>query len=136
MSPKWGFRVAMLPVGALCFYQAHFRRMGFQNGHFGRISFTLYFTVFRNLGRHASARRMSHKPCFRQAHRFMQGPLRFLPVPSNPTCARSHIWGFPRDMVVGFVGERYRRALTTSKTRGLSGAPEIDRFLQRFSRKS
>ena len=26
MTPKWGFRVAMLPVGALCFYQAHFGR--------------------------------------------------------------------------------------------------------------
>ena len=26
MTPKWGFGVAMLPVGALCFYQAHFGR--------------------------------------------------------------------------------------------------------------
>ena len=24
MTPKWGFGVAMLPVGALCFYQARF----------------------------------------------------------------------------------------------------------------
>ena len=46
MTPKWGFGVAMLPVGALCFYQAHFGRTCFQNGHFGRISSTLYFTVF------------------------------------------------------------------------------------------
>ena len=67
----------------------------FQNGHFGRISSTLYFTVFRSFGGHASARRVSLEPCFRQAHCFVQGPLRFLPVPPNPTCAPSHIWGFP-----------------------------------------
>ena len=95
MTPKWGFGVAMLPVGALCFYQAHFGRTCFQNSHFGRISSTLYFTVFRSLGGHASARRVSHEPCFRQAHCFVQGSLRFLPVPPNPRCARFHIWGFP-----------------------------------------
>ena len=67
----------------------------FQNGHFGRISSTLYSTVFRSFGGHASARRVSLEPCFRQAHCFVQGPLRFLPVPPNPTCARSHFWGFP-----------------------------------------
>ena len=38
---------------------------------------------------------MSHQPCFRQVHCFVQGPLRFLHLPPNPTCARSHIWGFP-----------------------------------------
>ena len=70
-APKWGFGVAMLPVGALCFYQAHFGRGCFQNAHFGRISSTLYFTVF--LGGHASARRVSHEPCFRQAHGFSCG---------------------------------------------------------------
>ena len=26
----------------------------------------------------------------------MQGPLRFLPVSPNHTCARSHVWGFPK----------------------------------------
>ena len=62
----------------------------FQNRHFRRISSTL---VFQSLGGHASAKRVSHKPCFRQAHCFRKGPLRFLPVPPNPTCARSHIWG-------------------------------------------
>ena len=59
MTPKWGFGVAVLPVGALCFYHAHFGRTCFQNGHFGRISSTLYFTVFRSLGGHASARRVA-----------------------------------------------------------------------------
>ena len=34
--------------------------------------------MFRSLGGYASARRVSHKPCLRQAHCFMQGPLRFL----------------------------------------------------------
>ena len=43
----------------------------------------------------AFAKRVSHEPCFCQAHCFVQGRLRFLPVPPNPTCARSHIWGFP-----------------------------------------
>ena len=95
MTPRWGFGVAMLPVGALCFYQAHFGRTCFQNGHFGRISSTQYFTVFRSLGGHASARRVSQEPCFRQAHCFVRGLLRFHPVPPNPTCAHSHIWGFP-----------------------------------------
>ena len=54
--------------------------------------------LFQSLGGHASSRRMSHKPCFRQAHCFMQRPLRFLRVLPNPTCARSHIWGFPRTL--------------------------------------
>ena len=67
----------------------------FQNGHFGRILSTLCFTVFQRLGGHASARRVSHEPCFRQAHCFVQGPLRFFPVLPNPTCTRSHIWGLP-----------------------------------------
>ena len=96
MTPKWGFGVAVLPVGASCFYRAHWAHGAFQHGHFGRISSTLYFTVFRSLGGHTSARRVSHQPCCRQAHCLMQAPLRFLPVPPNPTCARSHTWGFPR----------------------------------------
>ena len=89
--------------GLQCFRWAHCastrRILGarcFQNGHFGRISSTLYFTVFQSLGGHASARRVSHEPCFCQAHCFVQGRLRFLPVTPNPTCARSHIWGFRR----------------------------------------
>ena len=67
----------------------------FQNGHFGRIFSTLYFTVFQSLGGHASARRVSHEPCFCQAHCFVQGPLRFFPVLPKPTCTCSHIWGLP-----------------------------------------
>ena len=42
------------------------------------------------------ARRVSHEPCFRQAHCFVQGPLRFFPVLPNPTCTRSHIWGLSK----------------------------------------
>ena len=92
--------------GWQCFRRAHCastrRILGarcFQNGHFGRISSTLYFTVFRSFGGHGSARRVSLEPCFRQAHCFVQGPLHFLPVPPNPTCARSHIWGFLKIVV-------------------------------------
>ena len=70
-----------------------------KKGHFGRISSTLCFTVSQSLAGHASARRVPREPCFRQAHCFVQGPLRFLPVPPNddfnPTGARSHFWGFP-----------------------------------------
>ena len=38
---------------------------------------------------------VSHEPCFRQVHCFVQGPLRFFPVLPDPTCTRSHIWGLP-----------------------------------------
>ena len=58
MTPKWGFGVAMLLVGALCFYQAHFGRTVLPN-RFGRISSTLYVTVFQSLGGHTSARRVA-----------------------------------------------------------------------------
>ena len=62
MTPEWGFGVAMLPVGALCFYpRCILGARCFQNhGHFGRISSTLFSTVFQDLGGHASARRVSH----------------------------------------------------------------------------
>ena len=47
------------------------------------------------------------KPCFRQAHCFVQQRLRFLPVPPNPTCARSHIWGFPKYLIpIDFLSSR------------------------------
>ena len=38
----------------------------------------------------------SGRASFRQAHCFVQGPLRFFPVLPNPTCTRSHIWGLPK----------------------------------------
>ena len=56
---------------------------------------TLYFTAFQSLGGHASARRVLHEPCFRQAHCFVQGPLRFIslcpqiPVVPAPTFGAS-----------------------------------------------
>ena len=37
----------------------------------------------------------SHEPSICQAHCLVQRPLRFFPVPPNPTCARFPIWGFP-----------------------------------------
>ena len=95
MTPKWGFGVAMLPVGALRFYQAHFGRTVLPKWPLWAHLFYSVFIVFQSLGGHASARRLSRDPCFCQAHCFVQGPLRFLPVPPNPTCAHSHIWGLP-----------------------------------------
>ena len=53
----------------------------FQNGHFGRISSTLSFTVLQSLGGHASARCLSHKPCFRQAHCFVHPKSHMCPIP-------------------------------------------------------
>ena len=86
----------MLPVEELCFYEAQFWVHGASKiAPFGRISATLYLTVFQSLAGHASAKRVSHEPRFRQARCFMQGPLRSLPMPPNPTCTHSHSWGFP-----------------------------------------
>ena len=80
----------------LCFYQAHFGRT---------VKWPLWAHLFYSVfcGGHASTRRVSHEPWFCQAHCFVQGPLRFLPVPPNPTCGHSHIWGFPR--IAPWVGE-------------------------------
>ena len=89
-TPECGCGAAMLVVGVFCLHQAHFRRTMLLNGHFGRISSTLYFTVFQSLGGHASVRHVSHKPCFRQAHCFMHG--RFSLCPQFP---HAHIWSFP-----------------------------------------
>ena len=83
-TPPGGLRTQKLNLCAL-----------FSCLNFGSISSSLLSTIFQSSGGHASARRVSHEPCFRQAHCFVQGPLRFLPVSPNPTCARSHIWGFP-----------------------------------------
>ena len=57
----------MLPVGALCFYQAHFGPRCFQNGHFGRLFYCILqcFRVWEGMllpgacrMSHASARRI------------------------------------------------------------------------------
>ena len=84
------------------------------------------FTVFQSLGGHASASRVSHEPCFCQAHCFVQGPLRFLIVPpNNPTCARSHIWGLP----IWGGGKTYGGRKTYQRTR----SPENFWTVQRMS---
>ena len=84
-------------LGARCFHNGHFIR---------RISSTLYFPLFESLGGRPSAKRVSHEPCFRQAHCFVQEPLRFLHVPPNPTCARSHIWGLPKIIPLNYFVAR------------------------------
>ena len=82
MAPKWDFGGAMLPVGTLCFYQAHFGRTVLPKWPFWA---HLFYSVFYNVSelRRACFRqaRASLEPCFRQAHCFVQGPLRSLPVP-------------------------------------------------------
>ena len=95
MTPKWGFGVAMLPVGALCFYQAHFGRRVLPKWPLWA---HLFYPVFYSVSE-------LRRACFRQARvaravlppgaLFRAGALHFLPVPPNPTCARPHIWGFP-----------------------------------------
>ena len=75
----------------MCFYKAHFGSTVLPRWPLRRMSSSLSFAVFQSLGGHASARRVSHKPCFRQAHCFTQAPLQFFPVPLNPTRACSQI---------------------------------------------
>ena len=85
-DPQVGFQGSNAP--ALCFYQAYFGRTVLPKWPlWAHLFYSVYFTAFQSSGGHASARRVSHKPCFCQAHCFMQAPLRFLPVPPNPTCA-------------------------------------------------
>ena len=57
MTPKWDFGVAMLPVGALCFYQAHFGRTVFPKWPFWA---HLFYSVFYSVSE-------LRRACFRQA---------------------------------------------------------------------
>ena len=59
MTSKWGFRVAMLLVGALCFYQAHFGRTMLPKWPFWA---HLFYSVFHSVSELGRA-------CFRQACR-------------------------------------------------------------------
>ena len=93
MTPKWGFGVAMLPVGALCFYQVHFGRTVLPKWPLWAHFFYSVFAVSPSLER----------ACFRQACLTSRASARrivlcsgvciFFPVPPNPTCDRSHIFG-------------------------------------------
>ena len=93
----------MLPVGTLYFYQAHVGRTVLPKWAIWAHLFYAVSAMFQSLGKHASARRVLHKPCFRQAHCFIQKPLRFLLAPrppQNPLATPPHIWGFPRVLKV------------------------------------
>ena len=86
----------MLPAGAHCASTS--RILGARASKMATLGASLLLCilqVFQSLGGHASARRVSHEPCFRETKCLVQGPVRFLPALPNPTCARSHIWGFP-----------------------------------------
>ena len=100
LTPKWGFGLAMLPVGALSSRILGTRR--FQNRHFGRISSTLYFTLFQTLGGHASARRVSHEPCFRQAHKLP--PSKTQTSPKTSLCRNLLLTQIPHASAPTFVG--------------------------------
>ena len=89
-TPKWGFGVAMLPVGALCFYQAHFGRTVLPKWPFWA---HLFYSVFYSISEFGRA-------CFRQARvawamlppgaLFRAGAFAFLP------CApKSHLHLLP-----------------------------------------
>ena len=92
MSSEWGFGVAMLPAGALYFYQAHAVRTVLPLANLGA---TLCFTAcLQSLGGHAPAKRASHKPYFRQAHWF-RAETSALP---QPTCTLPHEFTIIRGM--------------------------------------
>ena len=95
MTPKWGFRVAMRPVGALCFYQAHFGRTVLPKWP---LWVYLFYSVFYSVSELRIA-------CFRQAHvagavlppgalfrtrAFALPPL----CPQFPHVPASTFWGF------------------------------------------
>ena len=98
-----GFRVAMLPVGALCFYQAHFGRTVLPKWPFWA---HLFYPVFYSVSEFGRA-------CFRQARvaramllpgaLFHAGPFAFL------RCApKSHMRPLPHlgvSEIFGFLGE-------------------------------
>ena len=98
MTPKWGFGVAMLPVGALGFYRVHLGRMVLPQWPLWAHLF--YFVSVNN----ASELR---RACFRQVRvaramlppgaLFVQGRLRFIPVPSDPHAATPTFRGFRLD---------------------------------------
>ena len=124
-----GFGVAMLLVGALCFYKAHFGRTVLPKWLLWAHLFCSEFTVFHSSGGHASARRVSHEPCFCQAHCFMQRRCAYSVSP-NPTCARSHIWGFPnrclgmgyRTMIARYVAKSGIAQMCLCETKCQRGA--------------
>ena len=94
MTPKWGFGVAMLPVGVLCFYQAHFGRTVLPKWPLrAHLFYSVFYSVLELSFRQVHVARAVLLP----SALFRAGALRFLPVPPNPTtCACSHIWGFPK----------------------------------------
>ena len=89
-TPKWGFGVALLPAGALCFYQAHFGRTVLPKWPFWA---HLFYSVFYSVSEFG-------RVCFRQARvawamlppgaLFRAGAFAFLP------CApKSHLYRLP-----------------------------------------
>ena len=89
----------LLNLPEQCFRWAHCtstrRMLGGQGFPMIRVFATLCFTGFRSLGGHASARRVSHKPC--SARLIVSANLcTASQCPNSHSCARSHNWGFPK----------------------------------------
>ena len=99
MSPKWGFVVAMLPVGALYFYHAHVGRTMFPNWPFWAHFFYSVSNRFQSLrGQTRVAQAVLLPGALFHAETFVScRSLCACPhVPPNPTCACSRICGFLR----------------------------------------
>ena len=105
MTPKWGFGVAMLPVGALCFYQAHFGRTVLPKWPLWRISSTPYFTVSQSLAGHASARGVSHE--LLRAGAFALPPCPQIPHAPAPTLGGFGLWGVSHNFRAMSCNMRY-----------------------------
>ena len=101
MTPKWGFRVAMFPVGALCFYQAHFGRTVLPNWPLWP---HLFYSVFYSVSE-------LRRACFRQA-RVARAvlPPGALFFSCRGLCVR--IWGFPNTTVLNGRVDRVANTAT------------------------
>ena len=110
MTPKWDFGVAMLPVRALCFYQAHFGRTVLPKWPFRA---HLFYSVFYSVSE-------LRRACFRQA-RVAQAVLlpsalfrarAFAPPPCAP---KSHMRPLPPLGVSEFTNYGLRVSGKTTK---------------------
>ena len=115
MTPKWDFGAAMLPVGALCFYQAHFGRTVLPKWPFWA---HLFSSVFYSVSEFRRA-------CFRQARvaRAVLPPFRARAFALPPCAPKSHMRPLPHLGVSEFgYGEKIRHGRSKTLRRGLINA--------------
>ena len=146
MTPRWGFGVAMLPVGALCIYQAHFGRTVLPKWPFWALFYSVFYSVSE-----------LRRACFRQARvaRAVLPPgalFRARAIALPPCAPKSHtrplphlgflIWGRP----LGVTFESLFRHFTCFLFSVLLGRhplhnpgamrPPLDALLRRFLHES